>query len=146
MKNKGKHKFPYTNRELSWLDFNFRVLDQAFKNENPVAERLKFLGISASNLDEFFMVRVAGVMDKALEKSKKQDYSGLTPKQQLLKTTLKIKEFLKRQYFCLEENIKKTLKNIGIAFVDNFKKLTVSQKEEVDSYFENTLFPILTPR
>ncbi len=145
MKNKGKHKFPYTNRELSWLDFNFRVLDQAFKNENPVAERLKFLGISASNLDEFFMVRVAGVMDKALEKSKKQDYSGLTPKQQLLKTTLKIKEFLKRQYFCLEENIKKTLKNIGIAFVDNFKKLTVSQKEEVDSYFENTLFPILTP-
>ena len=145
MKNKGKHKFPYTNRELSWLDFNFRVLDQAFKNENPVAERLKFLGISASNLDEFFMVRVAGVMDKALEKSKKQDYSGLTPKQQLLKTTLKIKEFLKRQYFCLEENIKKTLKNIGIDFVDNFKKLTVSQKEEVDSYFENTLFPILTP-
>ena len=145
MKDKEKHKFPYTNRELSWLDFNFRVLDQAFKNENPVAERLKFLGISASNLDEFFMVRVAGVMDKALEKSKKQDYSGLTPKQQLLKTTLKIKEFLKRQYFCLEENIKKTLKNIGIAFVDNFKKLTIPQKEEVDSYFENTLFPILTP-
>lgn len=145
MKNKEKHKFPYTNRELSWLDFNFRVLDQAFKKENPVAERLKFLGISASNLDEFFMVRVAGVMDKALEKSKKQDYSGLTPKQQLLKTTLKIKEFLKRQYFCLEENIKKTLKNIGIAFVDNFKKLTIPQKEEVDSYFENTLFPILTP-
>lgn len=145
MKNKGKHKFPYTNRELSWLDFNFRVLDQAFKNENPVAERLKFLGISASNLDEFFMVRVAGVMDKALEKSKKQDYSGLTPKQQLLKTTLKIKEFLKRQYFCLEENIKKTLKNIGIAFVDNFKKLNIPQKEEVNSYFENTLFPILTP-
>ena len=145
MKDKEKHKFPYTNRELSWLDFNFRVLDQAFKNENPVAERLKFLGISASNLDEFFMVRVAGVMDKALEKSKKQDYSGLTPKQQLLKTTLKIKEFLKRQSFCLEENIKKTLKNIGIAFVDNFKKLTIPQKEEVDSYFENTLFPILTP-
>ena len=145
MKNKGKHKFPYTNRELSWLDFNFRVLDQAFKNENPGAESRKFLGISASNLDEFFMVRVAGVMDKALEKSKKQDYSGLTPKQQLLKTTLKIKEFLKRQYFCLKENIKKTLKNIGIAFVDNFKKLTIPQKEEVDSYFENTLFPILTP-
>ena len=145
MKDKEKHKFPYTNRELSWLAFNFRVLDQAFKNENPVAERLKFLGISASNLDEFFMVRVAGVMDKALEKSKKQDYSGLTPKQQLLKTTFKIKEFLKRQYFCLEENIKKTLKNIGIAFVDNFKKLTIPQKEEVDSYFENTLFPILTP-
>ena len=145
MKNKEKDKIPYTNRELSWIDFNFRVLDQAFRSENPVAERLKFLGISASNLDEFFMVRVARVMDKTLENSKKVDYSGLTPKQQLLKTTLKIKEFLKRQYFCLDENIKKALKKIGITFVNNLKKLTVSQKEEVESYFENTIFPILTP-
>lgn len=145
MKSKGKRKIPYTNRELSWLDFNFRVLDQAFKEKNPIAERLKFLSISASNLDEFFMVRVAGVMDEALKDSKQLDYSGLTPKQQLLKTTLKIKEFLRKQYFCLEENVKKSLKKIGVTFIDNEKNLTQTQKEEIHTYFEKTLFPILTP-
>ena len=70
---------PYVNRELSWLDFNARVLEEAFKKENPIMERLRFLAITASNLDEFFMVRVAGVMEQVRSKYTVRDLSGLTP-------------------------------------------------------------------
>ena len=75
----------YNNRELSWLDFNSRVLEEAFKKENPVMERVKFLSITASNLDEFFMVRVAGIMDQVHSNYKKEDPAGLSPKKQLIK-------------------------------------------------------------
>ena len=74
---------PYLNRELSWLDFNARVLEEAFKKENPIFERLRFLAITASNLDEFFMVRVAGVMEQVRSKYTTPDLSGLTPQQLL---------------------------------------------------------------
>ena len=73
----------YTNRELSWLDFNYRILDEARDKTNPLFERLKFLSITASNLDEFFMVRVASLMDMVHAKVKKPDLAGLLPEEQL---------------------------------------------------------------
>ena len=144
VKNEDK-KLPYKNRELSWLDFNYRVLEEAFKNDTPLAEKLNFLGISASNLDEFFMIRVAGVINDSIKSDKKKDYSGFTPKQLLAKTAVKIKKFLEKQYICFEEHIKKPLKNEGIVFVSNLKKLAQRQKDKISSYFEKTIFPLLTP-
>ena len=87
-----KH-IPYNNRELSWLDFNYRVLDEAFRKDNPILERVKFLAISASNLDEFFMVRVAGIMEQINSNYKKKDPSGLSPKQQLAQINEKLAIF-----------------------------------------------------
>ena len=75
------HPSYYTNRELSWLDFNYRILDEARDKTNPLFERLKFLSITASNLDEFFMVRVASLMDMVHAKVNKPDLAGLTPAQ-----------------------------------------------------------------
>jgi len=89
-------EFPYLNRELSWMDFNSRVLEEAFEKENPVLERVKFLSITESNLDEFFMVRVAGVMDRMHSKPNDKDASGMTPVQQFEKLTQKIREFVKK--------------------------------------------------
>ena len=91
-------KIPYLNRELSWMDFNSRVLEEAFEKENPVLERVKFLSITESNLDEFFMVRVAGVMDRMHSKPNDKDASNMTPVQQFEKLTAKIREFVKKQY------------------------------------------------
>ena len=141
---KKNKKVLYNNRELSWLDFNTRVLEEAFKKENPIMERLKFLAICASNLDEFFMVRVAGIMDQVSSNYKKCDPSGLTPKQQLSEIINKSKEFLNRQYFCWENPIKRALNNEGIYFL-KVSDLNNLQKEKVDKYFDKIIFPVLTP-
>lgn len=137
-------KFPYHNRELSWMDFNSRVLEEAFEKENPVLERVKFLAITASNLDEFFMVRVAGVMDRMHSKSKDIDASGMTPDRQFEKLTEKIHEFSKKQYSCLHHSIIPALKKNKLYFL-KIKELNKSQKQEVDEYFEKFIFPVLTP-
>ena len=78
IKGRGK-KFPYNNRQISWMDFNSRVMEEAFEKENPVMERVNFLSITASNLDEFIMVRVAGVIDQIDHGIKENDLSGLSP-------------------------------------------------------------------
>ncbi|MDD6488592.1 MAG: RNA degradosome polyphosphate kinase [Clostridia bacterium] len=137
-------KFPYHNRELSWLDFNSRVLEEAFEKENPVLERVKFLAITASNLDEFFMVRVAGVMDRMHSKPKEIDASGMTPEKQFEKLTEKIHEFARKQYSCLHRSILPALKKQKLEFL-TIKELSKAQKQEVDEYFEKFIFPVLTP-
>lgn len=137
-------KFPYHNRELSWMDFNSRVLEEAFEKENPVLERVKFLAITASNLDEFFMVRVAGVMDRMHSKPKEIDASGMTPEQQFEKLTEKIHEFSKKQYSCLHHSIIPALKKNKLSFL-KIKELNKLQKQQVNEYFEKGIFPVLTP-
>lgn len=139
-----KKHIPYNNRELSWLDFNERVLNESFRKDNPVLERVKFLAISASNLDEFFMVRVAGIMEQISSGYKKKDPSGLTPKQQLIKINRKTREFLNRQYQCWRKSIKPALNQNDIYFLE-IKDLNSEQKKYIDEYFNKIIFPVLTP-
>ncbi len=139
-----KKHIPYNNRELSWLDFNERVLNEAFRKDNPVLERVKFLAISASNLDEFFMVRVAAIMEQINSKYKKKDPSGLTPRQQLAKINIKTRDFLNRQYHCWKKSIKPALNQNDIYFLD-IKDLNGVQKKYIDEYFNKIIFPVLTP-
>lgn len=136
--------FPFHNRELSWIDFNGRVLEEAFEKDNPVLERVKFLAITASNLDEFFMVRVAGVMDRMHSKQSVPDESGMTPLQQFERLSEKIHEFSKKQYSCLHRSIIPALKKNKLRFL-KIKELSKSQKQKVDEYFNKFIFPVLTP-
>lgn len=135
---------PYNNRELSWIDFNKRVLEEATKKENPIMERCNFLSITASNLDEFFMVRVAGLLDKIHHKSKYTDASGLTPSEAMKFLSEKIHEFSKRQYSCLNRSILPSLRANKISFIAP-KELNGDQRHFVDEYFYNEVFPVLTP-
>ncbi len=142
--NKAKERMPYVNRELSWLDFNARVLEEAFKKENPIMERLRFLAITASNLDEFFMVRVAGVMEQVRSKYTVPDLSGLTPQDLLDKLRKRIWDFMERQYSCLNRSILPMLKKSGFCFADQ-KQLSGEQEAFLKNYFKKFLFPVLTP-
>ena len=103
-RKRNKDGIPYNNRELSWLDFNLRVLEEAMEHENPIMERVNFLSITASNLDEFFMVRVAGVLDQVHQGLKKKDFSGNTPKELFEKLSEKIHNFVRKQYSCLSRS------------------------------------------
>lgn len=140
----NRKRIPYNNRELSWLDFNYRVLDEAFRKDNPIFERVKFLSIAASNLDEFFMVRVAGIMEQINLGYKKKDPAGLTPKQQLFKINEKARGFLNKMYQCFKKSIKPALAQKNIHFLE-IKDLTSTQKKFVDDYFNKIIFPVLTP-
>lgn len=140
----NRKRIPYNNRELSWLDFNYRVLDEAFRKDNPIFERVKFLSIAASNLDEFFMVRVAGIMEQINLGYKKKDPAGLTPKQQLFKINEKAHSFLNKIYQCFKKSIKPALAQKNIHFLE-IKDLNANQKKFVDDYFNKIIFPVLTP-
>ncbi len=137
-------EFPFHNRELSWIDFNSRVLEEAFEKDNPVLERVRFLAITASNLDEFFMVRVAGVMDRMHSKPNVPDESGMTPVQQFECLSEKIHEFSKKQYSCLHRSVMPALKKHKLRFL-KIEELAKSQKQKVDEYFDKFIFPVLTP-
>jgi polyphosphate kinase len=136
---------PYYNRELSWMDFNMRVLEEAMENENPVMERVRFLAITASNLDEFFMVRVAGVMDKLKSKyAGPDDPGGMTAPELFRLLSAKIHVFTGKQESCLHRFILPALEHSGIRFVAP-KQMTQEQMDFVSHYFQKVLFPVLTP-
>lgn len=134
----------FINREMSWLAFNSRVLEEAMDETNPVGERLKFLAIVSSNLDEFFMVRVAGLKDQVKAGFSRPDSSGFTPKEQLRMINARTHQMVERQYECFREEIIPLLEQHGIRFLQS-SELTQKQEEFLDEYFESLIYPVLTP-
>lgn len=135
----------YTNREYSWLLFNYRILNEAKDKTNPLFERIKFLSITASNLDEFFMVRIASLIDLLQADVKKKDIAGLTPKAQLELILPVTKDMISSQYTTLNRSLLPALENNGLKLVKHYEDLTAKQAEYVDKYFEKEVYPVLTP-
>lgn len=139
------NKAYYTNRELSWLKFNERVLSEARDAALPLFERMKFLGITSSNLDEFFMVRIASLKDMVHAKYTKPDIAGMSPEEQLQALNEAIHEFVKMQYVTYQEMLLPLMKKAGLHLIEHHEDLTESQAEYVDRYFEKQVYPVLTP-
>ena len=135
----------YTNRELSWIKFNERVLSEARDKNLLLFERLKFLSITASNLDEFFMIRVASLKDMVHAKYTKPDIAGMTPKEQLKELSKVTKELVQAQYNTYNRSLVPALKKIGLHVVEQHENLTEEQQKFVDNFFEDSVYPVLTP-
>ncbi len=136
----------YINRELSWLEFNRRVLEEAQDARVPFMERLKFLAIVASNLDEFFMVRVGGLMQKVhagITRSSGADHT--TPKVQLEKISQLVSKMVQDQYQVLTEEVTPALEKAGIVLKSAVKQLTDADKKHLRENFRREVFPVLTP-
>lgn len=134
----------YVNRELSWLEFNQRVLDEATDVRIPLLERLKFLAITASNLDEFFMVRVGGLQMLRKSRRLKRDLAGMTPRQQLIAISRRAREMVEAQYDCLLQQLEPPLAQAGIERVVP-DQLQPRQASVVDQVFDAEVFPVFTP-
>lgn len=135
----------YNNRELSWLAFNERVLEEALDERNPLLERMKFLSIFSSNLDEFFMVRVAGLKDQVKAGfNKPENKAGLTPIQQLNDITKKTHKLVELQYDTFNQLILPTLNEENIEFL-KVGQLSREQLILIEDYFDEQIFPVLTP-
>lgn len=135
----------FTNRELSWLDFNHRILLEARDKENPLFERLKFLSITASNMDEFFMIRVASLKDMVHAKCDKTDIAGLTPQKQLDMISEKTHNLVNLQYTTFGRSLMPLLRQNNLNIVLAHKDFNDAQKEFADKYFETDVYPVLTP-
>lgn len=135
----------FGNRELSWLKFNDRVLSEARDKSLPLFERLKFLSITASNLDEFFMVRVASLKDQVHAGYSKTDIAGLTAKEQLKEISAQTHELVHMQYTTLNRSLLPALGKSGMHLVVEHELLNEEQGEFVDRYFEDNVYPVLTP-
>lgn len=135
----------YRNRELSWLGFNERVLSEARDKNIPLFERMKFLSITASNLDEFHMIRVASLKDMVHAEYTKPDISGMTPKEQLREISRKTHEMVQVQYRTYNRSLVPALQGIGLNIVSSHEELTQEQAVYADEYFEENIYPVLTP-
>lgn len=133
----------FINRELSWLEFNDRVLQEATNTEHPLLERARFLSISASNLDEFFMVRVAGLKHQLRNKRIVTSQDGLTPSKQLHQINIRVTQLVNDQYECWS-GLKAALNEEGV-IIENDLSLTESDKEWLSDYFLTHIQPLLTP-
>ena len=134
----------YVNRELSWIDFNGRVLGEATDMDNPLLERANFLGITQSNVDEFFMVRVASLHKLAAANVTSTDASGLTPEEQLNAVNRKEHRMVEQRYEIYNQQIIPQLAAQKINLL-HIKELSTKQYEFIHRYFNDDLMPVLTP-
>jgi polyphosphate kinase len=134
----------YINRELSWLEFNRRVLHEAEDPRTPLLERLKFLGIFSSNLDEFFQIRVAGLKDQLAAGYSERSPDGLTPEEQLRQIAAVVRDLIGRHATTLHEAVLPALARDGMRLLD-IGDLTEAERQQLDRYFHTNVFPVLTP-
>ena len=134
----------YLDRELSWLDFNGRVLAMAEDRTLPLLERVKFLAIFSRNLDEFFMIRVAGLLNRAAAGLGAAATGGLDPNQELSSIRKRTEELVLRQTDVFRDEVQAVLADEGIRLLD-WSSLKKSQRRELREYFEEQIFPVLTP-
>ncbi len=142
--NKNADAGLFISRELSWIDFNSRVLDEADCTANPLLERLKFIAIFSSNLDEFFMVRIAGLRQLVKIRQDFPDPAGNRPSEQLKLARRKLEKLLKRQYSILLDTILPELEEHGVRLV-KLPELAPSVRAELAGYFQSQVLPVLTP-
>lgn len=140
MENKYEN---FINRELSWLEFNKRVLEEAADKTNPLLERLKFLSIVNSNLDEFFMIRVASLIEQVQANFNKVDFAGLSSSEQVKKITEKVHKMVHEQYD-IYKNLENELKNEHIVILKP-EDINSDQTEFINVYFHSKIYPVLTP-
>ena len=135
----------FVNRELSWLEFNYRVLSEARDKSLLLFERLKFLSITASNLDEFYMVRVASLKDMVHAKYMKQDIAGMTAQEQLDAISIKTHQLVELQYSTYIRSLVPSLRQNGLRIIMEHEDLTKEEAACADSYFRTNVYPVLTP-
>lgn len=143
--DKFKNPEYFTNREMSWILFNNRVLSEAKDKQIPLFERLKFLSITASNLDEFFMVRVASLKDMVNAGYTKKDIAGKTPLEQLAMLDKATHELVRNQYSTYKRSLVPLLLQNGLRVVEHHEQLNEEEKKYVDRYFTDNVYPVLTP-
>lgn len=134
----------YLNPHLSWLEFNHRILEEALDQSNPLLERVKFISIFSSNLDEFFMVRVAGLKSQSLTGEVELPRDGMTPAEQLAAIKLIVSDLSARQRRCWIDDIVPRLREEGI-HLDTYSDLSGREKRLLTEYFERQIYPVLTP-
>ena len=134
----------YLNRELTWIEFNARVLHEALDERTPLLERLKFLAIFSSNLDEFFMVRVAAIKQQIAAYVTSRTPDGLTPTEQLKKINEAVRPLVAKQHQCFNELLLPELAKHDIHLL-YYSDLTSTQRDYLQDYFERHIFPVLTP-
>ena len=134
----------FTNRELSWLEFNQRILGEARDRKNPLFERMKFLSITASNLDEFFMVRIASLKDMVNAGYQKKDIAGMTAQEQLRALNEKMQAFCEKQYTTYNRALLPKLSEEGLEII-SFSELSEREMDFLEEYFHKNIYPVLTP-
>jgi polyphosphate kinase len=135
----------YRNRELSWLQFDYRILGEAKDKTNPLFERLKFLSITASNLDEFFMVRVGSLTDMKDAGYSKLDIAGMTASEQLSEISKVTHELVEAQYATWNNALRPALISAGLNILKSYEELTAEESDYVDQFFMDEVYPVLTP-